>query len=106
MAASAPSKVTTEDIEHATGLELAELEALVQGKDLFVGDDVKWLDAPFGTQANPVVVTSMFTERIVGATDPDDDSIVCWGVVRAGQPPVQIGAEYFTLKQIEGAAHH
>ena len=45
MAASAPSKVTTEDIEHATGLELAELEALVQGKDLFVGDDVKWLDA-------------------------------------------------------------
>mmetsp|Transcript_9943 Transcript_9943/g.17068 ORF Transcript_9943/g.17068 Transcript_9943/m.17068 type:complete len:152 (-) Transcript_9943:534-989(-) len=105
-ASSAPTKVKAEDIEHATGLELAELEALVEGKDLFLDGDVKWLDAPFGTEANPVVVTSMFEERIVGATDPDDDSIVCWGIVRLGKPPVMIGAEYFVLKQIEGAGHH
>jgi hypothetical protein len=37
--------VKAEDIEHATGLELAELEALVEGKDLFLDSDVKWLDA-------------------------------------------------------------
>lgn len=35
-----------------------------------------WLDAPFGTETNPVEVTSEFSERIVGVPDPDDDSLV------------------------------
>ena len=34
------------------------------------------LDAPFGTEDNPVVVPSEFSERIVGVADPDDDSLV------------------------------
>ena len=34
------------------------------------------LDAPFGTEDNPVVVPSEHTERIVGVADPDDDSLV------------------------------
>ena len=34
------------------------------------------LDAPFGTEDNPVVVPSEFGERIVGVADPDDDSLV------------------------------
>ncbi len=48
------------------------------------------LDAPFGTEDNPVVVPSEFSERIVGVADPDDDSLVgagwllmsrCWCLV-------------------------
>lgn len=35
-----------------------------------------WLDAPYGTETSPVEVTSAFSERIVGVTDPDDDSLV------------------------------
>jgi hypothetical protein len=34
------------------------------------------LDAPFGTEDNPVVVPSEYEERIVGVVDPDDDSLV------------------------------
>mmetsp|Transcript_20663 Transcript_20663/g.39256 ORF Transcript_20663/g.39256 Transcript_20663/m.39256 type:complete len:148 (+) Transcript_20663:98-541(+) len=105
-AVSGEVKVTEEDIEHATGIELRELEAAVAGKDLFLEEDSKWLNAPFGTLENPVVVTSMFTERIVGAVDPDDDSIVCWGLVKLGEAPVKIGDEFFVLKQIGESPQH
>lgn len=61
-----------------------------------------------GTQENPVKVTSIADSRIVGATDEDDDSIVHWGLVRAGAPPVKIGQEWFTLLRIHeaGEEHH
>jgi hypothetical protein len=169
--------VTADDIEHATGLELLELEQKVKGGDMFKDSDAVWLNAvrpaytpsrprppsfpldvargglqwsrralcrspaarplasrnvvrtrgvpsarvaprcwllsgggglaagtqPAGTLDNPVVVTSVATERIVGAVDPDDDSIVCWGIVKVGAPPKLIGDEYFVLKQIEDA---
>jgi hypothetical protein len=42
------------------------------------------LDAPFGTEDNPVVVPSECAERIVGVNDPDDDSLVC--VARRSRP--------------------
>ena len=54
---------------------------------------------PLGTQANPVQVASTLTSRIVGATDVDDDSIIHWGLVEEGKPPVKIGEEYFVLKR-------
>lgn len=50
-----------------------------------------------------MVVTSVMPWRIVGATDPDDDSIVHWGKVQAGQPPMKIGDEWFVHKSIEDA---
>jgi len=53
---------------------------------------------PNGTKESPVVVTSSMPYRIVGATDPDDDSIVHWGRVEAGKPPVKIGEEWFVHK--------
>mmetsp|Transcript_37525 Transcript_37525/g.52086 ORF Transcript_37525/g.52086 Transcript_37525/m.52086 type:complete len:152 (+) Transcript_37525:83-538(+) len=107
-ATSGDLKVTEESIEHATGLELAELEGAMKGLNIFTGDDEKWLNAAKGTEEAPVVVTSMFKERIVGATDPDDDSIVEWAIVKEGEPPKLIGSEYFILKQMEGGApaHH
>ena len=61
-----------------------------------------------GTLANPVVVTSGYATRIVGATDGDDDSIIHWGVVKEGEPPMKIGEEYFVLTRDAGAeaSHH
>lgn len=50
------------------------------------------LDAPFGTEDNPVVVTSSYSERVVGVPDPDDDSLVWWGIIEEGQPPKQVCA--------------
>ena len=34
-------------------------------------------------------------------TDPDDDTIVHWGRVEAGKPPVKIGSEWFVHKAEE-----
>lgn len=104
--ATAPADLTDE-IEHATGLERAELEAKAKGVDPF---HEAWLDAPFGTETRPVEVTSEFEERIVGVPDPDDDSLVWWGVIKEGEPPKQIveGGEFFVLKRLpsSGGGHH
>mmetsp|Transcript_11233 Transcript_11233/g.41126 ORF Transcript_11233/g.41126 Transcript_11233/m.41126 type:complete len:187 (+) Transcript_11233:181-741(+) len=91
------------ELEHATGLERMELEAAVQGASLF---DEAWVNAPFGTEENPVKVPSMFAERIIGVTDPDDDSHVIWGVLREGERLVLCG-QHFELERVTGeAAHH
>lgn len=77
-----------------------ELEYEEKGVDIFA-EDYAWIHAPPGTIEKPVVVTSDFTERIVGVTDPEDDNSVIWGVVREGEPPKQIveDGEYFILKR-------
>ena len=59
---------------------------------------IRRVAASTGTKESPVVVTSSMPYRIVGATDPDDDSIVHWGRVEAGKPPVKIGEEWFVHK--------
>jgi hypothetical protein len=50
-----------------------------------------------GTPEDPVVVTSAFTERVVGVPDPEDDCLVVWSLIKANEPPKQIipGGEYF-----------
>ena len=60
------------------------------------------LDAPFGTEEAPVQVTSSYATRIVGVPDPYDDSIIWWGNVEEGKPPMQIieGGEFFVLKRL------
>ena len=65
------------------------------------------LDSPWGTETNPVEVTSHFGQRVVGVPDPYDDSIVWWDTIHAGQPPKQIieDGEFFILKQLEGGGH-
>ena len=82
-----------------------ELLSKASGKDLFHED---WLDAPWGTAETPVVVTSSFSERVVGVPDSYDDSIVWWGTVREGEGPRQLveGGEYFVLKRVGDGGHH
>ena len=55
-----------------------------------------------GTPEDPVVVDSAYTERIVGVPDPEDDCLVIWGLIKAGEPPRQLveDGEYFVLKTI------
>ena len=93
------------DMEHATGLERAELEAKAKGVNLF---EEAWLNAPPGTPERPVEVTSVFSERIVGVTDPHDDSEVTWGLIKEGDPPRQIvpGGEFFVLKRLPKEGGH
>ena len=50
------------------------------------------LDAPFGTAENPTEVTSEFDNRVVGVPDPDDDSLVWWGIIEEGSPPKQVNS--------------
>lgn len=66
--------------------------------------DEAWAHEPrFGTEDNPIVVPSLLPERIIGVTDPDDDTLVIWGIVREGEPPKQLvaGGEFFTLQKVE-----
>lgn len=66
------------------------------------------LNDPWGTAENPVQVTSYFDERIVGVPDPSDDSIIWWGSVKNGKPPMQVieGGEFFVLKKLESEGGH
>ncbi len=73
----------------------------------------------FGTESDPVVVPSLEPERIIGVTDPDDENLVVWGILRSDEPPRQFieGGEFYVLKKVayvkkvgdvleETGAHH
>jgi cytochrome c oxidase subunit 5b len=49
-----------------------------------------------------VVVESAFHQRIVGVTDPDDDCLVVWDIIKENEPPKQLipGGDYFVLKHV------
>jgi len=97
------SDAVVTDFEHSTGLYRAELEGLAQGKDIF--DHYDFTRAPKGTKESPCVVTSEMDYRVVGVTDPDDDSIVIWGRLEEGKGPMLIGDEWFVHKRIGGGGH-
>ena len=99
---SSDANVVT-DFEHSTGLYRAELEGLAQGKDIF--DHYDFTRAPKGTKESPCVVTSEMDYRVVGVTDPDDDSIVIWGRLEEGKGPMLIGDEWFVHKRVGGGGH-
>lgn len=66
--------------------------------------DEAWAYEPrFGTEDNPILVPSLLSERIIGVTDPEDDTLVIWGIIRQGEPPKQLvaGGEFFSLKLVE-----
>lgn len=56
----------------------------------------------FGTEDDPIVVPCSEPSRVIGVTDPDDDTLMIWGVLNAGDPPRQFveGGEFFVLKSV------
>lgn len=93
---SAPTTAATEAKEVAKDKRYNLLD-----KDVW--DEVWAYEERFGTEDNPIVVPSVEAERIIGVTDPEDDSLVIWGVLSEGQPPRQFveGGEFFVLQRVE-----
>lgn len=72
-----------------------------------IDDKEMWHEAwmyedKFGTETDPILVPSLEAERIIGVTDPEDDNLVVWGILREGEPPRQLieGGEYYVLKSM------
>lgn len=70
-----------------------------------IDDKEMWHEAwmyedKFGTETDPILVPSLESERIIGVTDPEDDNLVVWGILRENEPPRQFieGGEYYVLK--------
>lgn len=56
----------------------------------------------FGTEDDPIIVPSLEAERIIGVTDPEDDNLVVWGILRENEPPRQFieGGEFYVLRTV------
>lgn len=57
----------------------------------------------FGTEEDPIMVPSLENERIIGVTDPEDETLVVWGILKADEGPRQFieGGEFYVLKVVE-----
>lgn len=57
----------------------------------------------FGTEEDPIIVPSLEAERIIGVTDPEDETLVVWGILKDGEPPRQFveNGEFYVLKHVE-----
>mmetsp|Transcript_7376 Transcript_7376/g.14649 ORF Transcript_7376/g.14649 Transcript_7376/m.14649 type:complete len:156 (-) Transcript_7376:276-743(-) len=98
-------EIVPSDMDQATGLERAELLAEAEGRNLF---DVQPIGL-FGTKENPVVVESIYEERVMGCPgdcangDTSTHNELQWFVVTKDAPYVcPECSQVFTLKQIEG----
>jgi hypothetical protein len=71
--------------------------------DKDIWDEVWAYEPRFGTVENPIQVPALLSERIIGVTDPEDDTLVIWGIIREGEPPKQLvaGGEFFVLQRVE-----
>ncbi|MEW5304913.1 MAG: hypothetical protein WDW36_007490 [Sanguina aurantia] len=56
----------------------------------------------FGTAEDPIIVPSLEAERIIGCTDPDDDNLVVWGILREQDGARQFieNGEFYTLMRV------
>ncbi|GIL81712.1 hypothetical protein Vretimale_1352 [Volvox reticuliferus] len=73
-----------------------------------LGDKELWHEAwmyedKFGTEDDPIVVPSLEPERIIGVTDPEDETLVVWGILKEGEAPRQFveNGEFYVLKMVE-----
>lgn len=69
----------------ATGHELEELEAELQGRDILA---INYPVGPFGTKENPAVVNSYYDKRIVGCPggEGEDEHDVVWFWLKKDKP--------------------
>mmetsp|Transcript_62168 Transcript_62168/g.86417 ORF Transcript_62168/g.86417 Transcript_62168/m.86417 type:complete len:141 (+) Transcript_62168:69-491(+) len=97
------------DEKQATGLEKIELDAIAEGKEVY-GESV--LRGPFGTPENPVIVQSVFHNRIVGCVGgKHNEHELIWHNVSHEKPLVCLECgQVFKLERIEdpalAEAHH
>eukprot|EP00281_Chroomonas_sp_CCMP1168_P021120 CAMPEP_0206234842 /NCGR_PEP_ID=MMETSP0047_2-20121206/12812_1 /ASSEMBLY_ACC=CAM_ASM_000192 /TAXON_ID=195065 /ORGANISM="Chroomonas mesostigmatica_cf, Strain CCMP1168" /LENGTH=153 /DNA_ID=CAMNT_0053658967 /DNA_START=45 /DNA_END=506 /DNA_ORIENTATION=- len=93
------------NIDQATGLERAEMLAEMEGKQIFEDGMV----GPFGTAENPVMVESIYDERIVGCPggcadgDTSINNEMRWFVVTSKAPyKCPTCSQVFAIKKITG----
>ena len=96
-----PAAARVEDVMPiATGLELEELEAELQGKKRF---DMDPPVGPFGTKEAPAVIESYYNKRIVGCPggEGEDEHDVVWFWLKKDEPhECPVCSQYFVLKVI------
>ncbi|KAG8379868.1 hypothetical protein BUALT_Bualt07G0134100 [Buddleja alternifolia] len=84
----------------ATGHELEELEAELQGKDIL---EIDHPSGPFGTKEAPAVVKSYYDRRIVGCpgVEGEDEHDVVWFWLEKGKPhECPVCSQYFELEVV------
>ncbi|GAV65981.1 COX5B domain-containing protein [Cephalotus follicularis] len=96
-----PVKKSVEDVMPiATGHEREEIEAELQGIDLF---DKDFPVGPFGTKENPAVIQSTYDKRIVGCPggEGEDEHDVVWFWLEKDKPhECPVCSQYFVLKTV------
>merc|ERR1711879_784617 len=92
--------------DHATGLEKAELIAEKEGRPLFADE---FLSGAFGTREKPVLVPTVFDNRIVGCVGGEGDNAheLLWHEVTIEKPTMcaECG-QVFAIKQLADNHHH
>ena len=104
--------ISVQSVEHATGLEKAELLSLLKGEKLF-GEPI--LTGAFGTLEKPVLVPSIFSSRLVGCVggEGEHEHALLWHEVKEGKPLIcaECGQVFKLVKQklpdgAEASDHH
>ncbi|KAJ1489363.1 cytochrome c oxidase subunit VB-domain-containing protein [Baffinella frigidus] len=101
--------VVPSNFDQATGLERAEMLAEMEGRSIFEEAPI----GPFGTAENPVMVESIFEERIMGCPgdcgggDTRNNNNVRWFVISAAKPYVcPTCSQVFALQKIAGETYN
>ncbi|KAK9690344.1 hypothetical protein RND81_09G121400 [Saponaria officinalis] len=84
----------------ATGHELEELQAELQGKDIL---EINYPEGPFGTKENPAIVKSYYGRRIVGCPggEGEDEHDVVWFWLEKDKPfECPVCTQYFKLEVV------
>ncbi|KAJ8452783.1 hypothetical protein Cgig2_014546 [Carnegiea gigantea] len=99
-AVSKPKKRVEEVMPIATGHELEELEAELEGRDILA---INYPVGPFGTKENPAVVKSYHDKRIVGCPggEGEDEHDVVWFWLKKDKPyECPVCTQYFKLEVV------
>lgn len=84
--------------EHAAGIERVEYLAELTGRNVFLNEPLKINH--YGTLANPIIVDSLYEERIVGCSGfPKESHEILWMMVRGTERCQECG-QAFKINQI------
>ncbi|KAL6140977.1 hypothetical protein ACLB2K_059269 [Fragaria x ananassa] len=97
---TAVKKKVEEIMPIATGHELEELAAEIQGKDIM---EIDHPEGPFGTKEEPAVVKSYYDKRIIGCPggEGEDEHDVVWFWLEKNKPhECPVCSQYFVLEVV------